>query len=203
VVLRKGGLKNLPFLFFFIFMDMRNIVKKILLEFAQEVESGLSKFEVLILTRLNKQGFTPKTKRSDILNYLADDLGLDSDESMKFYFLFINNFDKSGNYENITEPVRSTYDKSKQIKTTNVTASDLVKHRVPFKGSNVTGELIGDVYVVTSYGWYPIFVFKDGKWYENSKKYSRTTGKQMGQIRPRGVEITPLTKDELTSLIRN
>jgi hypothetical protein len=122
---------------------------------------------------------------------------------MKFYFLFINNFDKSGNYENITEPVRSTYDKSKQIKTTNVTASDLVKHRVPFKGSNVTGELIGDVYVVTSYGWYPIFVFKDGKWYENSKKYSRTTGKQMGQIRPRGVEITPLTKDELTSLIRN
>ena len=203
MVLRKGDLKNLPFLFLHIFIGMESIVKKILLEFAQEVESGLSKFEVLILKRLNKQNFTPKSKRSDVLNYLSDDLGLDSDESMKFYFLFVNNFDKSGNYENITEPVRSTYDKSKQIKTTNVTASDLVKHRVPFKGSNVTGELIGDVYVVTSYGWYPIFVYKNGKWYKNSQGYSNTTKKQMRQVGPSGVEITPLTKDELTSLIRS
>ena len=203
MVLRKGDLKNLPFLFLHIFIGMESIVKKILLEFAQEVESGLSKFEVLILKRLNKQNFTPKSKRSDVLNYLSDDLGLDSDESMKFYFLFVNNFDKSGNYENITEPVRSTYDKSKQIKTTNVTASDLVKHRVPFKGSNVTGELIGDVYVVTSYGWYPIFVYKNGKWYKNNQGYSNTTKKQMRQVGPSGVEITPLTKDELTSLIRS
>ncbi len=203
MVLRKGGLKNLPFLFLHIFIGMESIVKKILLEFAQEVESGLSKFEVLILKRLNKQNFTPKSKRSDILNYLADDLGLDSDESMKFYFLFINNYEKSGNYENISEPVRSTFDKSKQIKTTNITASDLVKHRVPFKGSNLTGEMIGDVYVVKSYGWYPIFVYKDGKWYENSKRYSVSTGKQMRNARPSGVEITPLTKDELTSLIRS
>lgn len=38
-------------------------------------------------------------------------------------------------------------------------------------------------YVITSYNWYPIYIFKEGKWYIVSESYSSSTGKQIGQTR--------------------
>jgi hypothetical protein len=60
------------------------------------------------------------------------------------------------------------------------------------------------VYVVFSYDWYPIFVYKDGQWYENQNRYSVSTAKQMSQLRPHGQgEIIDKTKDELWEIIRS
>jgi hypothetical protein len=39
-------------------------------------------------------------------------------------------------------------------------------------------------YVVTSYNWYPIFLFINNKWYRVSNSYSSSTGKQMSQANP-------------------
>jgi hypothetical protein len=40
-------------------------------------------------------------------------------------------------------------------------------------------------YVVYSYGeHWPLFVYEDGKWYENADKYSRSTTKHHGQLHP-------------------
>jgi len=40
-------------------------------------------------------------------------------------------------------------------------------------------------YVVYSYGvHWPLFIYEDGKWYENADKYSVSTSKQHGQLHP-------------------
>jgi len=36
----------------------------------------------------------------------------------------------------------------------------------------------------TSYGWYPIYIFKNGIWYENLNRYSSSTGRQMSNANP-------------------
>lgn len=180
---------------------MKNIVHKILLEIADNAESGLSKLEFSILKSLNKKGFTPKTRRSEILNFLSDQIGLDTEEAMEMYLLFLHNYVSTGDYENLLDLKRTKFDKySKKIKSPNYTARDLVKAKVPFEGSNTSGMWIDNVYVVKSYNWYPIFVYKNGQWYENSNRYSRSTGKQMGQLRPDHNAIM-VTKKELEDLI--
>ena len=35
-----------------------------------------------------------------------------------------------------------------------------------------------------SYGWYPVYIYKDGKWYENFDRYSSSTSKQMYNSQP-------------------
>lgn len=59
-----------------------------------------------------------------------------------------------------------------------------------FEGSNTFAEWIRypkepERYVVYSYGrHWPLFIYVDGKWYENAGKYSRTTSKHHGQLHP-------------------
>lgn len=181
---------------------MKNVIRRILNEMSLgSSESGFSGEESSVLKLLTNRGFTPKTRRGTIINFLVDDLGYEPKEAMDMYLTFLHNYTSSGDYESVKSPRKVKFDFStKKVPTANYTARDLVQGRIPFKGSNTTGEYIGNVYVVTSYGWYPIFVYKDGKWYENSNRYSRSTGKQMGQLRPKPDTIK-LTKDELNDLI--
>jgi len=76
------------------------------------------------------------------------------------------------------------YAKGGTTKTSNNNARQYVEAMQPFEGSNLEGKMINGCYVVLSYGYYPIFVYKDGNWYENSNKYSNTTAKQMSRVRP-------------------
>ena len=69
------------------------------------------------------------------------------------------------------------------MKTSNIKARQFVENKIPFTGNNLMGVLIHGCYVVYSYGYYPIHVFKDGIWYENTSKYSVTTSKHTSQTR--------------------
>ena len=75
-------------------------------------------------------------------------------------------------------------------KVANNAARAYVQNLTPFKGSNTFGEWVdgsrGDSrFVVYSYGkHWPLFVWQDGKWYENAGKYSVSTSKQHGQLHP-------------------
>ena len=77
----------------------------------------------------------------------------------------------------------------------NADAESSVAERQPFLGSNLDGKKIGNAYVVFSYGYYPIFVYYNGQWYENADKYSSSTAKQMGQVRPTMDTIKKSTED--------
>ena len=75
------------------------------------------------------------------------------------------------------------------MKTTNKNARKLVEKREIFKGSNTFSSIHtrtkGNIYAVYSYGYhFPMYVFKGGKWFENSDKYSVSTSKQQTQLRP-------------------
>jgi hypothetical protein len=78
-----------------------------------------------------------------------------------------------------------------------------VINKIPFKGSNTHGEYMNGSYVVFSYNWYPIFVFKDGQWFENEDTYSVSTAKQMSQLRPYDQGIIETSKDKLWDIINS
>lgn len=178
---------------------MKNLLKKILLEYTVNTDY-LEKLEIKVLKNLNKAGFVKSTPRNKIILYLTDLLGFEFDEAMNLYLLFINNFLPSGEYETLTNVKRNVTSPS-NLKTSNKTARDLVTARIPFKGSNTSGEWVDkNTYVVKSYDWYPIFVYKDGVWYENDTRYSRTTGKQKGQLRPSS-ETIKISISEIENLI--
>ena len=75
--------------------------------------------------------------------------------------------------------------------------------KTEFQGSNLSGKWIDKCYVVFSYDWYPIYVYKNSKWYGNDTSYSITTAKQMTQSMPISKEkITYLTTNELENLYK-
>jgi hypothetical protein len=85
---------------------------------------------------------------------------------------------------------------------------------MPFKGSNIdarwnTDNNGVDYYAVYSYGWYPIYLFKQGVWYEVTRRYSSSTGRQMSNANPVkydsniGKEVVLVTQDEMKQLERS
>lgn len=66
--------------------------------------------------------------------------------------------------------------KNSRINTTN---------KESFEGSNLYAKDVKKCYVVFSYGLhFPLYIFKEGEWYENESKYSSTTAKHKYQSRP-------------------
>ena len=57
--------------------------------------------------------------------------------------------------------------------------------QMPFKASNLHAEWINGMYVIYSYGWYPILAYKPTLqiWYINEEGYSRSTARQISQCK--------------------
>ena len=73
----------------------------------------------------------------------------------------------------------------KKVRTSNINASKYVSCKIPFKGSNTFAEYTNGVYMVYSYGYhFPIYAYKNGKWFGNKNKYSVTTSKHQSQLKP-------------------
>lgn len=87
--------------------------------------------------------------------------------------------------------------------TSNATARQLVQSLTPFKGANTFGLFKGSTYAVYSYGFhFPLFAFKEGQWYRNSEKYSRTTSKHRTLLQPLPTEkMTSMPTADLIKLI--
>jgi len=83
-------------------------------------------------------------------------------------------------------------------------AREYVEQLVPFIGHNLAG-LYQDngIYVVLSYGYYPILAYASGMWFGNRDKYSVTTSRHLSQSMPKGVEIQWLSLEVIKRLIRD
>ena len=110
-------------------------------------------------------------------------------EATMYYETYTANFRPNGDYENLTKDNFKDYRQFKQRKVTNNTAYEYATAKMPFKGSNVEGQW--DVnnknewyYVITSYEWYPIFLFINNQWYRTLETYSNSTSKQMNHVNP-------------------
>lgn len=177
---------------------MEDIIKKILKE---EVDTKKDKFDRYIIKTLKKEGFVPSsTNYFKVVEFLKNNFALSGMDAFEMFQLFINNFKSDVEYGDLNRTVNY----SKKIKSANGSAKDLVSSKIPFKGSNTHAEYVGNTYVVYSYNWYPIFVFKDGQWFENENRYSISTAKQMSQLRPKGQgEILYAPKSKLSDIINS
>ena len=188
------------FYFYVVFISskihfMKSLIKKILKE---EVDPKKDKFDRYIINTLKKEGFVPSTDYVKFIKFLNNNFALSGMEAFEMYQLFLNNFKSDVEYGDLNRTVNST----KKIKSANSSARDLVSSRIPFKGSNTHAEYVSGTYVVYSYDWYPIFVYKDGQWFENENKYSRSTGRQISQLRPNDQgEIIKVSKSKLSDII--
>jgi hypothetical protein len=78
------------------------------------------------------------------------------------------------------------------------------KNELSENGYAVSGRKVGHLYVVLSYGYWPMFVCdtRTDTWFINADRFGRTTTKQSGQCRPYGKECAPLPNEELDELLR-
>lgn len=125
---------------------------------------------------------------------------------------YMLNYRKDGDYSDLTKEKFIDPRTQKGKKTSNKKASFYTAAQLPFEGSNLNGNWIKDPnrkpqYVVSSYGWYPVLIFKDDKWYEVSERYSSSTGKQINNADPTRYDdelsdiVYLLTKDEMRMII--
>tara|TARA_Y100000401_G_scaffold48336_1_gene37561 strand:- start:427 stop:723 length:297 start_codon:yes stop_codon:yes gene_type:complete len=92
---------------------------------------------------------------------------------------------------------------NKIIRTSNSKCGEYVENKVEFKANNIFAESNGvSMYCVFSYGYhFPMYVYLNGRWFENSDKYSVSTSKQQTQARP-SYKMQYKTTAELLNMIR-
>jgi hypothetical protein len=174
----------------------------------------LSKKEIVLFKYLNNNKKEAGTKPGliSLIRGMLQIMGIPDEQSAFYYEIYTQNYRPKGDYENLTYETFKNVKDFKQKKITNSNSRDFVIGKIPFKGSNLEG--YWDVnnqnqwyYVVKSYGWYPIFLYIDNKWFEVSQRYSSSTGKQMSKARPHRYSsevedrIYSVTKNEMSDLI--
>ena len=76
------------------------------------------------------------------------------------------------------------------MRTSNKNCRQYVERQQTFEANNLFAEWHDDVYIVFSYGYHwPLFVYKNGQWYETNDKYSVSTSKHQSQARPNAETI--------------
>tara|TARA_B100001769_G_C22074435_1_gene578467 strand:- start:667 stop:1191 length:525 start_codon:yes stop_codon:yes gene_type:complete len=173
---------------------MKEIIRKILKE---SVTTQQDNYQRKMVDVLKREGFDSRTPYQKVLNYLNSVMGIVGMEAFEMYQIFKDNLNTTSDSSLIRKDI-----KDRKMKTANIRARDLVINRIPFKGSNTHAEYRNGVYVVFSYDWYPVFVYKDGQWFENEEGYSMSTKKQMSQMRPYNFNIIKTNKDKLWDIIR-
>jgi hypothetical protein len=162
--------------------------------------------EVYIFRTIQKQLKELKTKDKIIgrIKEILDYMGFDPLEAMYYYYLFTSNFREDGRYDLTKESEKKGPQDLKPQKTTNTNVGAFAQSKIPFKGSNLEGfwekDLNGvDQYVITSYGWYPIYIFKKGQWYRINDTYSSSTGRHVSNTQI-GYDKPLFNKSEMNAL---
>lgn len=190
---------------------MKELIRRVLRE---EQEGPLTKKEIMLFKYIDKNKKETKTK-SEFLKFLKSILpviGLSPNESNFYYEVYTANFRPEGDYENLTKENFKDYRQFKQRKVANNTAYEYASARMPFKGSNIEGQWGVNnnndwYYVITSYGWYPVFLFINDQWYRTLDTYSPSTRKQMSQVNPvkfdsnLNANVMSVTKGEMERLM--
>lgn len=188
---------------------MKELIRKILKEYTEE---GLSKLIASYFSYLNRE--KPKTKK-ELKQLIKDTLPMinkKENEVELYYNLYLSNYREDGRYDLIPPEELIGPSQFASKRTTNVKSDTFTKNKMPFKGSNLEGRWEKDgrgvkYYVVISYGWYPIYLFKEGVWYKVTESYSSSTGRQLSNASPVdyddeiGKDIIWVSKKEMEKLI--
>lgn len=171
----------------------KKIVK--LIKEEKENERAFTDREVVFFRFLTKYRQSKKPTGAQLYDVIKKNLpvfGFSPDSLTHYANTFTQNYRADGKYNETLVSDLVDHSKEKPKRITNVNARDYVTDLKPFKGSNLEGKWEKDYrgdwgYVVTSYDWYPIYIYKYKKWFEVDDRYSSSTGKQMSKARPSGV----------------
>jgi len=179
----------------------------------KEEESLIEPKLVILFKRLNEEKKKYKTRAEllDRIKSLIQFFNIPKGFELFILELYLLNYRKDGDYSSITKDNFVDPRKMKGKVTPNTRADLYTKAQLPFRGSNLHGLWLNDpkgvpYYKVESYGWYPIYIFKDGKWYEATKRYSSSTSRQMSNANPVKWDekidenVYPLTEKEMNLL---
>lgn len=174
-------------------MKIKNIIESNDKQSIDKLNSYLKPYQIILFKTLNKQRnkLSNKTAMVDFITNFLDTIGKKGEASAnELYELYLLNYREDGKYEDYTEDTFRDISSLKQKKTANRTAYEYTAAKIPFKGSNLTGDWkvrwrdSSRYYVVESFGWYPIFLWSNNQWFEVDDNYSRTTMRQMGRANP-------------------
>ena len=201
---------------------MRDLRRKVLLEYdsapkGDTEEKALSTVELVLFKKLNQEKEKGKLKTKDeIKDYikkLVPYLGLPEASLIYYTELFRNNYRKDGNYGELTKADLIDPKDLPGKRISNPMADQYTSYQMPFRGSNLEGFWRTDpkgvkMYVVLSYGWYPVYLLKEGIWYEVVSRYSSSTGRQISNAAPfrysekLDANVYWATPDEMKMLMR-
>lgn len=146
---------------------------------------------VKLFKMLNEEKKKNKTRASliQVIENYAPYMNIPPEYALYLLELYLLNYRKDGDYSNLTKKNFVDPRKMKGKTTTNPRAKLYTVAQLPFKGSNLIGQWKNDFngnpfYQVTSYDWYPVYIFKDDKWYEVIGRYSSSTSRQMYNANP-------------------
>jgi len=133
-----------------------------------------------------------KKKRAEIIEVIenvAPYMNIPSEYALYLLELYLLNYNKYGDYSELTKGNFVDPRKQPGKTTSNTRAKLYTVAQMPFKGANLIGRWSKDnngkpFYEVVSYDWYPVYIFKDDKWYEIVDKYSSSTSRQMSNSNP-------------------
>lgn len=170
---------------------------------------------IKLFKMLNEEKKKHKTRAEliKVIESFLPYLNIPTEYSLYILELYLLNYNKDGDHSNLTKENFVDPRKMSGKWTPNTKASSYTIAQMPFRGSNLEGYWTEDrngepYYKVVSYGWYPIYIYKDNKWYEAIKSYSSSTSKQMGNANPvewssyLNNEVYALTQDEMKMLER-
>lgn len=195
---------------------MKKLIKKILSEQLEgNGDNPLSEKEIRLFKYLNKHKteYPTQTKLLDFIKTMMPFVGRPESDARFYYEVYTANYRPEGDYENMDKLTFRDFKSFKQRRTPNNTAYEFSSAKIPFKGSNLQGYWDVDNYhdwhyVVTSYDWYPIFLFKDNKWFRISDSYSSSTAKHLSHSNPvrynSGLKanVYDVTRNEMDKLVR-
>jgi hypothetical protein len=140
---------------------------------------------------LNEEKKNKKTRAGllEVIKNLTSYMNLPKGHELYLLELYLLNYRKDGDYSSITKENFVDPRKMKGKTTPNTKADLYTIAQLPFKGSNMEGFWRKDYkgvpfYEVRSYGWYPIYIFKNDRWYETTESYSSSTGRQIRNANP-------------------
>jgi hypothetical protein len=146
---------------------------------------------VKLFKMLNEEKKKNKTRASliQVIENYAPYMNIPSEYALYLLELYVLNYRKDGDYSGLTKGNFIDPRKQQGKTTSNPKAKLYTVAQLPFKGSNLIGRWSKDYngkpfYEVVSYNWYPVYIFKDDKWYEVTGRYSSSTSKQMSNANP-------------------
>jgi len=146
---------------------------------------------VKLFKMLNEEKKNHKTRAAllNVIENYAPYINVPKEYALYLLELYLLNYRKDGDYSKLTKENFIDPRKMKGKTTSNPRANLYTIAQLPFKGSNLSGywsqDSKGDPYYeVVSYDWYPVYIFKDDKWYEVTGRYSSSTSRQMSNANP-------------------